>query len=93
MQLTKEVAADIGAMGLLFLSERPDDIGAFLAETGASVDDLRASAADPQFLGFVLAHVAGREELAEAFCTAHGVTPEALAAAQAALLGQDAHWT
>ena len=65
----------------------------FLAESGASVEDLRAAAADPQFLGFVLAHISEREDLAEAFCASAVLTPEALATARAALLGQETHWT
>ena len=93
MPMTAESAAQMGAKALLFLAEQPDHMGAFLAESGASVDDLRASAADPQILGYVLAHIAAREELAEEFCRGENLGPEELAAAQAALLGQETHWT
>ncbi|MCI4663205.1 MAG: DUF3572 domain-containing protein [Neomegalonema sp.] len=93
MMMTVDAAAELGSSALLFLAERPDDIGAFLAETGASISDLRGGAEEPQILGFLLAYIAAREELAEAFCVSNNIGPEQLAGAQAALLGQETHWT
>lgn len=93
MAMTQEAAAEIGARALIFLADRPDDVSAFLAETGAAAGDLRAAAEDPSALGFVLAHLARREELAAAFCEAEGLTADELAAAEGALLGQETHWT
>lgn len=92
MSMTRDAAAEIGARALLFLAQRPEDVAAFLAETGAEPSSLRAAAEDPSALGFVLAHLSRREELAEAFCRAEALAPEALAAAESALLGGETHW-
>lgn len=93
MGMTAEAAAETGAQALVFLAERPDDVAAFLAETGADPSDLRAMAEDPAALGFVLAFVARDEERAEAFCRDAALTAEDFAAARATLLGADTHWT
>jgi hypothetical protein len=53
----------------------------FMAATGLTPDNLRASAADPGFLAGILDHVMGDEALLLACAEALGLSPERIAAA------------
>lgn len=91
--MRSESATDLAREALIFLSGRPEDIGQLLIESGADVGELRARAADPAFLGFVLDFVMAEESRAEAFCVEGGHSAETLMRARAALPGGDApHW-
>ena len=91
--MNSKAAEELARDALIFLSERPEEIGRLLVESGADVGELRARAEDPGFLGFVLDFVMSDEPLAEAFCLGGGLTAETLARARAALPGGDApHW-
>lgn len=91
--MKQEAAVELGASALVFLANQPEEIGRFLTVSGVEVATVRARAADPEFLGFVLDFVLSDEALAEAFCMQEALRPEMLAAARAALPGGDApHW-
>lgn len=93
MAMTGEAGAAVGASALVFLAERPEDFQRFLAISGLDLDAVRARAADPEFLGFVLDFLLSDEALAEGFAAQERLTPEKLHAARAALPGGDApHW-
>lgn len=82
----------IGALG--FLAAESDRVGAFLSAAGAAPDDLRARAADPAFLGFVLDHLLGDEAAVLAFAAETGMPPENVMRARRVLPGGDApEWT
>jgi len=87
-------AERVAALLLGWLAEEPGRLGGFLSAAGAAPGDLRAAAADPAFLGFVLDHVLADESLLMEACEGAGLAPETPARARAALPGGDApHWT
>jgi hypothetical protein len=87
-------AADLAQDALLWLLGRPEDAGAFLAASGLDPADLRARAAAPDFLGFVLDFLLADESLLRAFAAEAGVPPDAPRRARQALPGGDApEWT
>ncbi|MBH62913.1 MAG: hypothetical protein CL569_10805 [Alphaproteobacteria bacterium] len=59
----------------------------FLGQTGASVDDLRSGAGNPEFLAGVLDFLLEQDQRLMAFCEQAGVTPEQAQSARAALPG------
>ena len=64
------------------------------AAAGAGPDDLRARAADPAFLGFLLDFLLADEAALMAFAAAEGIHPGLPMRARAALPGGDAPaWT
>lgn len=87
-------AASLGLDALLWLTGRPEDVGALLALSGMAPADLRRRSAELEFLGFVLDFVLADEDRARAFAEAHGLPPDAALRARAALPGGDApDWT
>ena len=69
-------------------------MGPFLTTTGARVEDLRAQAAEPEFLAQVLDFVLLQDEWVLEFAEAASITPEQVVAARAVLGGGDMrHWT
>lgn len=82
----------IQALG--WIAGQPELAGAFLGSTGAAASDLRARAADPEFLGFVLDFLLGDEPALVAFCQDNGIAPDRPMRARAALPGGDLpNWT
>ncbi len=66
----------------------------FLGSTGASLDDLRAGAGDPAFLGSVLDFLMMDDAWVVAFCDAAGIAYTVAMQARAALPGGAVtHWT
>ncbi|MEM7508772.1 MAG: DUF3572 domain-containing protein [Pseudomonadota bacterium] len=66
----------------------------FLGMTGASVEDLRAQAAQPAFLGSVLDFLLSEDAAVIACCEELGIAPEEPMRARASLPGGDLpHWT
>ncbi len=82
-----EQATALAQEALIWLAGRPEALEGFLAASGAGPDDLRAGAADPEFLGFVLDHLLQSEDLVIAFARDAGVPPDRPARARAALPG------
>jgi hypothetical protein len=92
--MDRERAVDLGQAALIWMAGRPDVLGAFLAASGAGPAELRARAADPEFLGFVLDHVLGSDALTADFAAHAGVAPDRPARARAALPGGNSpDWT
>jgi hypothetical protein len=92
--VTPAAAADLGRDALIWLASRPEALGRFLASSGAGPAEIRARAADPEFLGFVLDFLLSDEALLRDFATGLGLDPTAPARARAALPGGDViHWT
>lgn len=90
-----QAAAEITALRALAWIVADDDLtGRFLAASGADAAELRARAADPEFLGFVLDFLLGDEAALLAFCAATGEKPETPLRARAHLPGGDLpNWT
>lgn len=87
-------AEALALRALAWVAADPDLTGAFMAAAGADPGDLRARAADPPFLGFVLDFILGDEAALLAFAAAEGIRPELPMRARAALPGGDLpNWT
>lgn len=92
--MKREAAEALALRALGWLAAEPDRIGAFLAASGAGPTELRARAAEPEFLGFVLDFLLADEAALLAFAADSGLPPEAAGRARAALPGGDApDWT
>lgn len=89
-----EGAIELGQTALIWLSNEPEALGAFLGASGIAPDEVRLRAAEPEFLGFVLDFLLGDEPMLLAFCRDTGVAPTWPASARAILPGGDLpHWT
>ncbi len=85
--MKREQAVELGQAALVWLAGRDEALAAFLAASGAGPGDIRARAADPEFLGFLLDWLLGSDALVLAFAADHGLAPETPARARAALPG------
>ena len=86
-------AAAIGQEALVFLAGEPALLDACLAQSGLAADDLRARAADPQLLGFLLDFLLQSDAWVQDFAAAAGLRPEDVARARITLDGGTPHWT
>ena len=87
-------AEALAVQALVWMAGDADLVGRFLAATGAGPADLRARAAEPEFLGFVLDFLLSDEAALVAFAAAENIRPELPMRARAALPGGELpHWT
>lgn len=94
MPLPRETAEMTGIQALGWIAAQPELAGRFLDAAGASPDELRSRAADPEFLGFVLDFLLSDEEALVAFAQDAGITPDRPLRARAALPGGELpNWT
>ncbi len=92
--MRQEHAETLGLRALAWLTGNDELLPVFLNATGASGDDLRSRAGDPEFLGSVLDFLMMDDAWFVAFCDAEGLDYQSPAAARAALPGGGAvHWT
>ena len=92
MALPQAEALAVRALGWMAGDE--DLIGRFLATAGAGPEDLRARAAEPEFLGFVLDFLLSDEGALVAFAESEHIRPDLPMRARAALPGGDLpNWT
>ncbi len=92
--LSPEAAELLGLQALGWIAAQPELAGDFLAAAGASAGDLRARAADPEFLGFVLDFLLADEAALLAFAAEAGVAPDRPMRARVSLPGGALpHWT
>ena len=80
-------AETVALQALAYLVSEEEALQGFLAQTGATADDLRRGAGTPQFLGGVLDFLLERDDRLLAFCDQVGVTPAQTQRARAALPG------
>lgn len=91
---TQGGAEALALAALAWIAAREEALGVLLGMSGMTPDDLRARAADPEFLGFVLDFLMQDEAMLCGCAADLGVSPEAAAGARAALPGGgDPHWT
>jgi len=94
MNMTQDSAETIGLGALGWLAAHDDLLPVFLGATGASEADLRARAADPEFLGAVLDFLTMDDAWVTAFCDAQGMSYDLPMRARAALPGgAEMNWT
>ena len=92
--MTPDAAEAIAIKALVWIAERDELASSFLGASGASADDLRSRAADPEFLGFVLDFLLGDEEALLGFCDDVEIKPDLPMRARAVLPGGDMpNWT
>jgi hypothetical protein len=90
----RAVAEALAVRALGWMAADPELTGGFLAAAGAGPGDLRARAAEPEFLGFVLDFLLANEPALVAFAAAEGINPDLPLRARAALPGGDLpNWT
>ena len=94
MAMSPENAETIALQALGWLVGHEDLLPVFLGSSGASESDLRARAADPEFLGSVLEFLTMDDAWVMAFCDAHGMAYDMPMQARWALPGgAPVHWT
>ena len=92
--LPRERSETLGLQALGWIAGQPELAGAFLGATGASAEEMRARADDPEFLGFVLDFLLADEPALLAFCADTSTPPDHPFRARAALPGGALpHWT
>lgn len=90
----QESAEALALRALTWLMAQPEELGAFLAASGAATDDLAALAQSAAFLGAVLDFLLEQDARVIAFCDSEGLAYTAPMAARMALPGgQQTHWT
>lgn len=94
MSFGQEAAETLGLDALGWLAGQEDLIGVFLGATGASEQDLRSRASDPEFLGSVLDFILMDDQWVVQFCDSRDLAYENVMLARAALPGgEQVHWT
>jgi len=94
MNMTQDFAETVALGALGWLAGHDELLPVFLGATGASEADLRARAADPEFLGAVLDFLAMDDAWITAFCDAQGLGYDVPMRARAALPGgAEMTWT
>jgi hypothetical protein len=83
----REAAEMLAIQALGFIAAEPERLEAFLAATGLTLERLRESATEPDFLTGVLEHMLADESLLLAFAESAAIDPAAVARARNALGG------
>lgn len=68
----------IALQALGFLAAEPERLSRFMDLSGLDLAAIRASAADPAFLGGLLDHLLADQSLLLIFCEEHGLKPESI---------------
>jgi hypothetical protein len=77
----------LAIQALSFIAEEPERLNGLLSATGLTLNRLRESANQPDFLAGVLEHMLADESLLLAFADSAGIDPAAVARARNALGG------
>ena len=83
----RETAEMLAIQALGFIAAEPERLEAFLGATGLTLERLRESATQPDFLAGVLEHMLADESLLLAFADSAAIDPAAVARARNALGG------
>ena len=81
----REAAEILAIQALSFIAEEPERLNGLLSATGLTLNRLRESANQPDFLAGVLEHMLADESLLLAFADSAGIDPAAVARARNAL--------
>jgi hypothetical protein len=94
MTAAQNMAETVAIQALGWMAGQQDVLEQFMGATGASVDDLRRGAQDPEFLGALLDFLMQQDAWVIGFCDAAGLPYDAPMRARAALPGgAQTHWT
>ena len=92
--MNQEAAQVLALQALGWIASEDEVFPVFMGATGAALGDLRARAADPDFLAAVVDFLMMDDRWVIAFCDAHGHPYTAPQAARAALPGgAEMNWT
>ena len=92
--MTKDNAETFALNALAWIMGQDDMVGVFLGSTGASIDDLKNNAANPEFLGAVLDFVLMDDAWVIQLSQDMGTSADHVMQARAVLPGgQTMHWT
>ncbi len=91
--MNKDQAEMLAIQALSWLASDEEILSQFLNVTGAAPGDLRARAAEREFLGFVLDFIMRDDETILGFCGVVGTGPEAVQRARSTLGGGLPNWT
>jgi Protein of unknown function (DUF3572) len=83
----REAAEILAIQALSFIAEEPERLNGFLNATGLTLDRLRESANEPDFLAGVLEHMLADESLLLAFAESATIDPADVSRARTALGG------
>jgi hypothetical protein len=83
----REAAEILAIQALSFIAEEPERLNGFLNATGLTLDRLRESANEPDFLAGVLEHMLADESLLLAFADSAAIDPADVTRARTALGG------
>ncbi|MDM7969517.1 MAG: DUF3572 domain-containing protein [Paracoccaceae bacterium] len=94
MRSEQEQAETLAIQALGWMAGNDEVLGQFMGASGASIDDLRAGAGDPAFLGALLDFLMLEDAWVIAFCDTVNMPYDAPMRARAALPGgAQMHWT
>ena len=85
----QDKAQTISLRALAFIAERPHLLDGLTLSSGASLDDLKSSISDPEFLGGILDFLMQSDAHISEFCDEIMISPEELCTARQYLPG----WT
>jgi CO/xanthine dehydrogenase FAD-binding subunit len=85
----RDTAIELAITALNFIAADHQELSRFLALSGIAPGAIRAAAAEPGFLGGVLAHIASNERTLLAFAAHAGIVPDEVEKARIALAGAD----
>ncbi|WP_102107057.1 DUF3572 domain-containing protein [Oceaniglobus roseus] len=92
--MQQETAETVALQGLGWIAGNEELLPVFLGASGASLDDMRRRARDPDFLVAVLDFISMDDAWVVAFCDAAGLPYDAPVAARHALPGgAEVNWT
>ena len=83
----REAAEILAIQALSFIAAEPERLNGFLGATGLTLERLRESANEPDFLAGVLEHMLGSESLLLAFADSAAIDPAGVTRARTALGG------
>ena len=84
----RETAEMLAIQALSFIAEEPERLNGLLSATGLTLNRLRESANEPDFLAGVLEHMLADESLLIAFAERAGIDPVDIGRARNSLGGQ-----
>ncbi len=92
--MRQETAETVALQALSWLVTNDELLPVFLGSSGASLDDLRNQAENPEFLGSLLDFICMDDAWVVAFCDANALSYEIPMQARMALPGgAQTHWT
>ena len=92
--MNKDAAENLAIQALGWIAASDDLMGTFMGASGASIDDVRAQAADPAFLGSVLDFLLMDDAWVTGFCDDNSMDyKRPMAARQMLPGGEIPNWT